>query len=130
MDRNNSAKMATTKAPQLSEIETLAKTNSARSPVERHLGLIKAMVIIMAVLIVAALATIIVTIYGRLTVVDTAKTIQEYELIIPVDSRVASASLAENGQILLIVENATGQQIWQVDAAGKVRRKTRVMQSK
>ena len=130
MDRNNSAKLATTKAPQLSEIETLAKTNSARSPVERHLGLIKALVIIMAVLIVAALATIIVTIYGRLTVGDTAKTIQEYELIIPVDSRVASASLAENGQILLIVENATGQQIWQVDAAGKVRRKTRVMQSK
>ena len=130
MDRNNSAKLATTKAPQLSEIETLAKTNSARSPVERHLGLIKALVIIMAVLIVAALATIIVTIYGRLTVVDTAKTIQEYELIIPVDSRVASASLAENGQILLIVENATGQQIWQIDPAGKVRRKTRVMQSK
>jgi len=130
MDRNNSAKLATTKAPQLSEIETLAKTDSARSPVERHLGLIKAMAIIMAVLIVAALATIIVTIYGRLTVVDTAKTIQEYELIIPLDSRVTSASLAENGQILLIVENATGQQIWQVDAAGKVRRKTRVMQSK
>ena len=130
MDRNNSAKMATTKAPQSSEIETLAKTNSARSPVERHLGLIKAMAIIMAVLIVAALATIIVTIYGRLTVVDAAKTIQKYELIIPVDSRVASVSLAENGQILLIVENATGQQIWQVDAAGKVRRKTRVMQSK
>ena len=129
MDRNNSAKMATTKAPQLSEIETLAKTNGARSPVERHLGLIKAMAIIMAVLIVAALATIIVTIYSRLTVVDAAKTIQEYELIIPVDSRVTGASLAENGQILLIVENATGQQIWQVDATGKVRRKTRVIQS-
>ena len=129
MDRNNSAKLATTKAPQLSEIETLAKTNSARSPVERHLGLIKAMAIIMAVLIVAALATIIVTIYGRLTVVDVAKTIQEYELIIPVDSRVAGASLAENGQTLLIVEDATGQQIWQVDEAGKVRRKTRIIQS-
>jgi hypothetical protein len=129
MDRNNSAKMATTKAPQLSEIEPLAKTNSARSPVERHLGLIKAMAIIMAVLIVAALATIIVTIYGRLTVVDVAKTIQEYELIIPVDSRVAGASLAENGQTLLIVEDATGQQIWQVDEAGKVRRKTRIIQS-
>ena len=129
MDRNNSAKMAATKAPQLSEIETLAKTNSARSPVERHLGLIKAMAIIMAVLIVAALATIIVTIYGRLTVVDVAKTIQEYELIIPVDSRVAGASLAENGQTLLIVEDATGQQIWQVDEAGKVRRKTRSIQS-
>jgi hypothetical protein len=129
MDRNNSEKMATTKAPQLSEIETSAKTNSARSPVERHLGLIKVMAIIMAVLIIAALATIIVTIYGRLTVVEEAKTIQENELIIPVDSRVASASLAENGQILLIVQSATGQQIWQVDAAGKVRRKTRIIQS-
>ena len=129
MDRNNSEKMATTKAPQLSEIETSAKTNSARSPVERHLGLIKLMAIIMAVLIVAALATIIVTIYGRLTIVEEAKTIQENELIIPVDSRVASASLAENGQILLIVQSATGQQIWQVDAAGKVRRKTRIIQS-
>jgi hypothetical protein len=129
MDRNNSEKMATTKAPQLSEIETSAKTNSARSPVERHLGLIKLMAIIMAVLIVAALATIIVTIYGRLTVVEEAKTIQENELIIPVNSRVASASLAENGQILLIVQSATGQQIWQVDAAGKVRRKTRIIQS-
>ena len=40
-----------------------------------------------------------------------------------------SASLAENGLFLLIVENATGQQIWQVDASGKVRRKTRVIQS-
>ena len=129
MDRNDSEKMATTKAPQLSEIETSAKTNSARSPVERHLGLIKVMAIIMAVLIVAALATIILTIYGRLTVVEEAKTIQENELIIPVDSRVVSASLAENGRILLIVQSATGQQIWQVDAAGKVRRKIRIIQS-
>ena len=127
MDRNNSEKMAT-KAPQLSEIETSAKTNSARSPVERYLGLIKAMAIIMAVLIIAALATIIVTIYGRLTIVDAAKTIQEYELIIPMDSRVTGASLSEKGQILLIVENATGQQLWQVDADGKIRRKTRVRQ--
>ena len=129
MDQNNRAKIANTKAPQLADMETLALTDSTRSPIERHLGLIKAMAIIMAVLIVAALATIIITIYGRLTVVDAAKTIQEYELIIPVDSRVTSASLAENGLFLLIVENATGQQIWQVDASGKVRRKTRVIQS-
>ena len=128
MDPNNSAKMATTKAPQLAEIETSAKPDSARSPVERYLGLIKAMAIIMAVLIIAALATIIVTIYGRLTIVDAAKTIQEYELIIPMDSRVTGASLSEKGQILLIVENATGQQLWQVDADGKIRRQTRVRQ--
>ena len=128
MDPNNRAKMANTKAPQLAEIETSAKPDSARSPVERYLGLIKAMAIIMAVLIIAALATIIVTIYGRLTIVDAAKTIQEYELIIPMDSRVTGASLSEKGQILLIVENATGQQLWQVDADGKIRRKTRVRQ--
>ena len=121
--------MATAKAPRPAAIETSAKTDSARSPVERHLGLIKAMAIIMAVLIVAALATIIVTIYGRLTLIDAAKTIQEYELMIPADSRVTSASLSEKGQILLIVENATGQQLWQVDEAGKIRRKTRVIQS-
>ena len=128
MDPNNRAKMANTKAPQLAEIETSAKTDSDRSPVERHLRLIKAMAIIMAVLIVAALVTIIVTIYGRLTLRDAAKTIEEYELIIPLDSRVTSASLSEKGQILLIVENATGQQLWQVDADGKIRRKTRVRQ--
>ena len=84
----------------------------------------------MAVLIVAALADIVVTIYGRLTGVDAAKIIQEHELMIPVDSRVTSALLAEEGRILLVLEDATGQQLWQVDPAGKVRRKTRVMQSK
>ena len=129
MEPNNSAKKAGTKAPRPAEIETSVKTDSTRSPVERHLGLIKAMAIIMAVLIVAALATIIVTIYGRLNLIDAAKTIQEYELMIPADSRVTSASLSEKGQILLIVENATGQQLWQIDAAGKIRRKTRVVQS-
>ena len=58
-------------------MDKLAKTDSARSPVERHLGLIKAMAIIMAVLIFAALATIIVTIYGRLTDLDATKTVQD-----------------------------------------------------
>ena len=121
--------MATTKALERADIEALAKMDSTRSPVERYLSLIKVMAVIMAVLIVAALATIIVTIYGRLTVVDAAKTIHEYELLIPLDSRVTSASLAENGQILLIVEDATSQQLWEVDAGGKVRRKTRFIQS-
>ena len=88
MDQSNSAKIATTKAPQQGDMEASAITGSAISPLERHLGLIKAIAIIMAVLIIAALATIIVTIYGRLTLVDAAKNIQEYELIIPVDSRV------------------------------------------
>ena len=58
------------------------------------------------------------------------KNVQAHELMIPFDSQVTSASLTEKGQILLIVENATGQQLWQVDATGKVRQKTRVIRSK
>ena len=129
MDQSNSAKMATTKAPQTPDMKILSGTRSTLSPVERHLGLIKALAIIMAVLIVAALAIIVVTIYGRLSVKKTAKTIQEHELIIPRDSRVTSASLSEKGQILLIIEDKSGQQLWQVDPTGKVRRKTRVIKS-
>jgi len=129
MDQSNSAKMATTKAPQLADIDTLAKRDSALSPLERHLGLIKAMVIIMAVLIFAALAVIVGTIYSRLVVKDSANTIQELELAIPANSRVISASLADRGQMLLILEDATGQQLWQVNRAGKVRRKTHILQT-
>ena len=129
MDQSNNAKMATTKAPQLAEIDTLAKRDSALSPLERHLGLIKAMVIIMAVLIFAALAVIVVTVYGRLNGVEAIQNLQAHELMIPSDSQVTSASLTEKGHVLLLLEDANGQQLWQVDPAGKVRRKTRVVQS-
>ena len=113
----------------MADMETLAVVDSTLSPVERYLGLIKALALVMAVLIVAALAVIVVTIYGRLTVKETAKTIQEHKLMIPADSRVTSASLSEKGQLLLIIEGKTGQQLWQVDPVGKVRHKTRVIQS-
>ena len=129
MDQSNSAKMATTKAPQTPDMKILSGTRSTLSPVERHLGLIKAMAIIMAVLIITALVVIVMTIYGRLTDKNVAKTIQENELIIPFDSRVTDVSLADKGQMLLVVEGATGQQLWQVDPTGKVRRKTRVIKS-
>ena len=129
MDQSNSAKMATTKAPQLADMETSAATGTGLSPVERHLGLIKAMAIIMALLIFAALAVIVGTIYSRLVVKDSANTIQELELAIPANSRVISASLADRGQMLLILEDATGQQLWQVNRAGKVRRKTHILQT-
>ena len=121
--------MATAKAPQLADMETSAATGTGLSPVERHLGLIKAMAIIMALLIFAALAVIVGTIYSRLVVKDSANTIQELELAIPANSRVISASLADRGQMLLILEDATGQQLWQVNRAGKVRRKTHILQT-
>ena len=129
MNSNNNAKIASTKAPQMADMKTLAEVDSALSPVERYLGFIKALAIIMAVLILAALSVVVVTIYGRLTVKETAKTIQEHNLMIPVDSRVTSASLSEKGQLILIIEGKTGQQLWQVDSFGKVRHKIRVIQS-
>ena len=129
MDQSNSAKMATTKAPRLADMDPLTTTDRAFSNVERYLGFIKAMAIIMAVLIFAALAVIVITIYSRLTGVEAAKNVQAHELVIPLDSRVTSASLTDKGQVLLLLEGATGQQLWQVDPAGKVRRKTRVIQS-
>ena len=121
--------MANTKAPQPADMDPLASSDSALSPVARHLGLIKVMAIIMAVLIFAALSVIIVTIYGRINGEDPTKNVQAYELMIPLDSQITSASLTEKGQVLLLLEDASGQQLWQVDPHGKVRRKTRVVQS-
>jgi cell division protein FtsL len=121
MDQDNKAKAANTTAPQSSETNT-----EAPSAVVRNLGLIKAMAIIMAILIVAALAVIIVTIYSQLTAANSAKTIQQNELVIPADSRITGASLGAKGQMLVIIEDKTGQQLWQLDASGTIQRKTRI----
>ena len=121
MDQDNKAKAANTTAPQSSE--TNAEVPSA---VVRNLGLIKAMAIIMAVLIVAALAVIIVTIYSRLTAANSAKEIQQNELVIPADSLITGASLGAKGKMLVIIEDKTSQQLWQLDASGKIQRKTRI----
>src|SRR5210317_141169 len=121
MDQDNKAKAANTTAPQSAETIT-----EAPSAVVRNLGLIKAMAIIMAILIVAALAVIIVTIYSRLTAANSAKAIQQSELVIPADSRITDASLGDKGQMLVIIEDKTGQQLWQLDASGKIQRKTRI----
>ena len=121
MVQDNKAKAANTTTPQSSETNT-----KAPSAVVQNLGLIKAMAIIMAVLIVAALAVIIVTIYSRLTAANSAKAIQQNELVIPADSRITGASLGAKGQMLVIIEDKTGQQLWQLDASGKIQRKTRI----
>ena len=85
------------------------------------------MAIIMAVLIVTALAVIIVTIYSRLTAANSAKAIQQNELAIPADSLITGASLGPKGRMLIIIENKTSQQIWQLNALGKIQRKTRIV---
>ena len=84
------------------------------------------MAIIMAVLIVAALAVIIVTIFSRLTAAKSAKVIQQNELVIPANSRITGASLGAKGQMLVIIEDKTGQQLWQLDASGEIQHKTRI----
>ena len=128
MVHTNSAKTAAAIAPQSPEIQTSDTTTSTQSPVERHLSLIKTMAIVMAVLIVAALMIIIVTIYNRVFTASADKTIQQSELLIPADGRIKSASFGGNGQILLFIENKNGQQLWQIDPAGRIWRKTRIKQ--
>ena len=121
MDQDNKAKVANTTASQSSETNT-----EAPSAVVRNLGLIRAMAIIMAVLIVAALAVIIMTIHSRLNAANLAKAIQQNELVIPADSRITGASLGAKGKMLVIIEDKTGQQLWQLDGSGKLQRKTRI----
>jgi len=88
----------------------------------RHLGLIKAMAIIMAVLIVAALVVIVVTIYSRLQAGVGSSAPQEISLSIPAGATVASAS-SDGSNMVLTLDIGDGQQIWIVSPAGKVKRK-------
>ena len=129
MDQSNNVKIVTAKAPQSRDFETSEITSNVEFPLDRHLGLIKALALIMAVLIVASLVVIIVTIYSRLDTRNLGKTTQGSELMIPVGSRVSSASLTEKGQMLLVLEDSIGQQLWQVDQFGEVQRKIRIILS-
>lgn len=125
---DNNAK-ATDNTNQDTEIdaETGAANAEAPSAVIGHLGLIKAMSVIMAVLIVAALVTIIVTIYSRLTASNAVKEAREIELVVPADTRIISASDAEKGNMLVVLENDRGQMVWRIDGTGQVTQKMTVI---
>ena len=109
------------------DAETGAAKTEAPSAVIGHLGLIKAMSVIMAVLIVAALVTIIVTIYSRLTASNAVKEAREIELVVPADTRIISASDAEKGDMLVVLENDRGQMVWRIDGTGQVTQKMTVI---
>jgi hypothetical protein len=128
MMADNNAK-ATDNTNQDTEIdaETGAANAEAPSAVIGHLGLIKAMSVIMAVLIVAALVTIIVTIYSRLTASNAVKEAREIELVVPADTRIISASDAEKGDMLVVLENDRGQMVWRIDGTGQVTQKMTVI---
>lgn len=129
MGQDNNPKSAATTAPQQSNPANNAD-DGPPSAVVRHLGFIKALSIIMAVLIVAAVSVIVMTIYSRLTASNAAKSIQTNEVAIPADSRVSGASLGAKGEMLLIIEDPAGQQLWQLDAVGEIRRKTLLLHSR
>ena len=59
------------------------EATAPQSPIVRHLGLIKAMSVIMAILIVAALVVIVVTIYSRLTVMENSAEPRQSSITLP-----------------------------------------------
>ena len=93
-----------------------------QSPIVRHLGLIKVMSLIMAILIVAALVVIVVTIYSRLTAMEQNVEPRQSEIILPEGAHVSSASLGEKGQMLLLIEQENRQQIWHFDRSARLQR--------
>jgi len=86
------------------------------------------MSVIMAILIVAALVVIVVTIYSRLTTEQNAEP-QQSEISLPAGARVSSASIGEKGQMLLLIEQDNRQQIWQFDRSGRLQRQIEIRTS-
>ena len=97
-----------------------------QSPIVRHLGLIKVMSVVMAVLIVVALVVIGVTIYSRLTAMEQNTGPHQSEISLPAGARVIGTSISEKGQMLLLIEQADRQQIWQYDQSGRLERRTEI----
>ena len=87
------------------------------------------MSVIMAILIVAALMVIMVTIYSRLTTMEQNAEPRQSEIILPEGARVTSASLGQKGQILLLIEQENRQQIWHFDRSGRLQRQTELRTS-
>ena len=97
-----------------------------QSKIVRHLGLIKAMSVIMAILIVAALVVIVVTIYSRFTAMEQNAKPRQSEIRLPARARVSSASMGEKGQMMLLIEQDNRQQIWQFDRSGRLQRQIEI----
>ena len=100
-----------------------------QSPVVQHLGLIKAMSVIMAFLIVVALVVIVVTIYNRLTAMEQNAEQLQSEISLPAGARVSSASTGEKGQMLLLIEQDNRQRILQFDRSGRLQRQIEIRTS-
>ena len=84
----------------------------------------------MAILIVVALVIIVVTIYGRLTEMERNAEPYQSEISLPAGARVIGTSISEKGQMLLLIEQADRQQIWQYDQSGRLKRRIEIRVSK
>ena len=127
MADNNAKSTGNTNQDAEIDIKTADMNAEMPSAVIGHLGLIKTMSVIMAVLIVAALVTIIVTIYSRMTAANAVKEATEIEFVVPADTRIISASDADKGDMLMVLENDKGQMVWRVDGTGRVTQKMTVI---
>ena len=127
MADNNAKSTGNTNQDAEIDIKTEDVNAEVPSAVIGHLGLIKTMSVIMAVLIVAALVTIIVTIYSRMTAAYAVKEASEIELFLPADTRIISASDADKGDMLIVLENDRGQMVWRIDGTGQVTQKMTVI---
>jgi hypothetical protein len=123
MADNNAKSTGNTNQDAEIDIKTGDVNAEVPSAVIGHLGLIKTMSVIMAVLIVAALVTIIVTIYSRMTAANAVKEASEIELVLPADTRIISASDADKGDMLIVLENDRGQMVWRINGTGRVTQK-------
>ena len=87
------------------------------------------MSVIMAILIIVALVVIVVTIYSRLNTIEQHAEPRQSEISLPARARVSSASIGDNGQMLLLIEQDNRQQIWQFDRSGRLQRQIEIRTS-
>jgi len=113
-------------------MQALSSDNAAEKAVTEkpsavlwHLGLIKALAIMMAVLIIAALVVIVMTIYSRLNADSANRVASVINLVLPEGAYVSAASLDKSGMVL-VLDMPEGQQIWRMTSAGRVKQKITV----
>lgn len=83
----------------------------------------------MAILIVAALVVIVVTIYSRLTVMENSAEPRQSSITLPAGARVSSASIGDKGRILLLVDHENRHHLWQFDRAGRLQQQIEIRAS-
>jgi nitrate reductase NapAB chaperone NapD len=81
----------------------------------------------MALLIVAALVVIVTTIYNRLTNSKSIEAVIENTRTIPAGTHISGASASDKGGLVVVIDGESNQAIWQLDASGKITRKTDIV---